>query len=91
MYILYMSEMAVSEARAKLADVVDEARSEGPVFLSRRGRRVAAVIGIEQYEDLVAHAEDAADVAAAAAARAELDAGAETVPWDEVKRDLGLA
>ena len=38
-----MSEMTVTEARARLADVVDQARVEhDPVFLTRRGRRVAA-------------------------------------------------
>jgi antitoxin Phd len=35
-----MSELSMSEARARLADVVDRARvAHNPVFLTRRGRR----------------------------------------------------
>lgn len=88
-----MSEMTLTEARARLADVVDEARVEhDPVFLTRRGRRVAAVIDSEDLQRLIDAAEDLADITAAAAARAELDDPAvEAVPWDQVKADLGLA
>lgn len=43
-----MTELTVAAARARLADVVDEARERHcPVFLTRRGRRVAAVIDAE--------------------------------------------
>ncbi len=84
--------MTVSEARARLADVVDEARvGHRPVFLTRRGRRVAAVIDADDLEQLLELAEDMADIRAAAASRDELDGGAEAIPWDQVKADLGLA
>lgn len=85
--------MPVTEARARLADVVDQARiAHEPTFLTRRGRRVAAVIGAEELEDLIEAAEDLEDIRAAGAARAEMaDTGAETIPWDDVKVDLGLA
>lgn len=86
-----MSEIAVSDARARLAAVVDDARVGGePIYLTRRGRRVAAVIDADQLEALVEAAEDLADIRAADAARAEMaDGGA--IPWDDVKADLGLA
>ena len=46
--------MSVSEARARLADVVDDARvGREPVFLTRRGRRIAAVIDADQLERLL--------------------------------------
>lgn len=87
-----MSEMTVSDARARLADVVDTARVEhNPVYLTRRGRRVAAVIDAEDLERLIAAVEDLDDVEAAAAARAELDEGETAIPWEQVKADLGLA
>lgn len=87
-----MSEMTVSDARARLADVVDTARVEhDPVYLTRRGQRVAAVIDAEDLERLIAAAEDLADIEAAAAARAEMDQGETTIPWEQVKADLGLA
>ena len=86
-----MTELTVAAARARLADVVDEARERHrPVFLTRRGRRVAAVIDAEDLERLTQAAEDLADIEAARAARAEV-AEHGTIPWDEVKADLGLA
>lgn len=88
-----MNEMTVTEARARLADVVDQARiAHDPVFLTRRGRRVAALVDADLLEQLVEAAEDLADLQAAAAARAEMIETKETpIPWEQVKADLGLA
>jgi prevent-host-death family protein len=88
-----MSERTVTEARARLADVVDEARvTHDPVYLTRRGRRVAAVIGADQLDELLEAAEDLEDIRLAAAARAEMaESGENPIPWEEVKADLGLA
>jgi len=92
-YCVGMAEMTVTEARARLADVVDEARvAHDPVFLTRRGRRVAAVIDADDLERLIEAAEDLEDIRAADAARAEVaESGAPPIPWDQVKADLGLA
>ena len=88
-----MTEMSVSDARARLADVVDEARIKlDPVFLTRRGRRVAAVIDAGHLEQLIEAAEDLADIKAAAQARDEMrETGAAPIPWEQVKADLGMA
>ena len=87
-----MSEMTVSDARARLADVVDAARvGHDPVYLTRRGQRVAAVIDAEDLDRLIAAAEDLADIEAARAVRAEIADGEPAVPWDQVRADLGLA
>ncbi|MDO8730979.1 MAG: type II toxin-antitoxin system Phd/YefM family antitoxin [Actinomycetota bacterium] len=87
-----MSEMTVSDARSRLADVVDQARVEHePVFLTRRGRRVAAVIDADQLEGLIEAAEDLDDLRAVAEARADMAAtGQGPIPWEQVKADLGL-
>jgi prevent-host-death family protein len=84
--------LSISDAREQLAAVIDRARTEHrPVFLSRRGRRVAAVIDADDLERLLDLAEDMADIRAAEAARAEMrETGATPIPWDEVKADLGL-
>lgn len=91
--IASMTEMRVTEARARLAEVIDSARvNHEPVYLVRRGRRVAAVVDADDLDALVAAAEDLADLRAAAAARAETaETGAQPVPWAAVKADLGLA
>ncbi len=87
-----VTEITVSDARARLADVVDSARvGHEPVYLTRRGQRVAAVIDAEDLGHLIAAAEDLADIEAAAQARAEMADGEPAIPWDQVKADLGLA
>lgn len=84
--------MTVSDARARLADVVDAARvGHDPVYLTRRGHRVAAVIDADDLDLLIAAAEDLADIEAAHGARAEIADGEPAVPWEQVKADLGLA
>jgi prevent-host-death family protein len=95
MYGLVMSEdiaLSVSAARGRLASVIDHARTEHePVFLARRGRRVAAIIDADDLDRMLELAEEMADVHAADQARAEMEAtGAEPTPWEQVKADLGL-
>jgi antitoxin Phd len=87
MYDSYMSEVAVSEARERLAELIDSARRTGdPVHLTRRGRRVAVLLDPDVYDRMLEEAEDAVDRAELRAAREDAD----YVPWDEVKADLGL-
>ena len=58
---------------------------------TRRGQRVAAVIDADDLDRLIAAAEDLADLEAARVARAEIADGEPTIPWEQVKADLGLA
>ena len=80
-----MATMAVSEAREKLADAVETARTE-PVVLERYGRPAAVLVSPERYEEMLAALEDAEDVDAFDAAGAE---EGPNVPWDQVMTDLG--
>ena len=96
LYISYMStsgERSVSAARKDLAAVIDAARAtHEPVWLSRRGRRVAAVVSADDLERIQELAEDMQDILDAEAARAEMRSSAEEpVPWEQVKADLGLS
>ena len=84
-----MLDLPVSVARSRLDEIVDDVRARHePVFLTRRGRRVAAVIDADDLERLTQAAEDLADIEAADAARAEI-AEHGTIFWDEVKAALG--
>lgn len=85
--------LSISDARTQLAAIIDRARAEHqPVYLARRGRRIAAVIDADDLDRLLELAEDMADIRAAEQARAEMrSTGATPIPWDEVKADLGLA
>ncbi|MDN5666879.1 MAG: type II toxin-antitoxin system Phd/YefM family antitoxin [Renibacterium salmoninarum] len=86
-----MTELTITNARETLSAVIDQARTE-PVYLTRRGRQVAAVIDADQLHQLIEDAEDLADIRAVDAAWAEVEeTGAAPIPWDDVKRDLGLA
>lgn len=85
-----MSQVAITDARGRLASIVDEARTE-PVYLTRRNRPVAAVVDAALLEQLLEDAEELADIRAVDAAWDETEKLGETpVPWDDVKRDLGL-
>lgn len=83
-------ELAVDELRDKLADVVDEAAFGGEVtYLTRHGRRLAAIVPVEaaeaaeRWEDEQLHR--MADEAVEEMART----GEKAIPLDEVRRELG--
>ena len=85
-----MSDTTITDARAKLAALVDEAR-EKPVYLTRRDRPVAAIIGADLLRELLENSEELEDIRAVDAAWAETQELAETpIPWEQAKRDLGL-
>lgn len=85
-------EISVSEARDRLAAVVDQVRADHkPIYLARRGLRVAAVIDADDLDRILELAEDMADIREAERAREEMNAtGQAPIPWSEVKADLGL-
>ena len=95
MYNLDMSTtvpVTVSDARDRLAAIIDRVRAEHePVYLSRRGQRVAAVIDADDLERLIELADDMADILAAEESREEMrHTRSEPIPWETVKADLGL-
>jgi prevent-host-death family protein len=85
--------VSISDARMQLAAIIDRARTDHqPVYIARRGRRIAAVIDADDLDRILELAEDMADIRAAEQVRAEMEVtGATPIPWDEVKADLGLA
>jgi len=82
-----MSIMTAAKARDNFADLLGQvAFAKERITLTRRGRAVAAVVPIEDLELLEA-LEDHQDAQDALAALAE---SGESVPWDQVKKDLAL-
>ena len=82
-----MSEMPIERAQEHLAEVVEEAGRAGEVvYLTRHGRRVAAIVSPE----LAAEIEAAEEETDAAAAREALEEGGEPIPWERVKAESGL-
>ena len=85
MYNCVMSTVSVADARNNLSTVIARSQDEA-VFIERRGQRTAVVISPEQYERMMEALEDAEDVAAFDAAMAE---EGPSIPWEQVKADLG--
>jgi antitoxin Phd len=53
-----MGTWQVQEAKTRLSEVIERARTEGPQMITRRGAERAVVISIEAYRALVAHKPD---------------------------------
>ncbi len=87
LYNVTMATIPVSEAREKLSEAVETARTEA-VVLERYGRPVAVLVSAERYAELTEALDEVEDIAAFDAAMA--DAG-ESIPWEQVKADLGWA
>ena len=81
-----MAQFSVSNARENFAQALDTIQRE-PVEITRHGKTVAVMIDPMVYERLAEAAEDAADIDALDQALAGSD---DTIPWDQVKEDLGL-
>ena len=79
--------MAVSEAREKLAEAVETARTED-VVLERYGQPAGVLVSPERYEQLLEGLGEAEDEAAFDASMAE---EGDNIPWEQVKADLGWA
>jgi len=81
-----MSEITATDAREHFSDALAAANRE-PVFITRHGRRIAALVTAEFYERAVEALEDAEDLAAA---HTSLEEDGESIPWEVVKAELGL-
>jgi prevent-host-death family protein len=82
-----VTELAVSEARKHFVDAVAQVRRTGePIYVTRGGLRVAAIVDAETYDQVVGAAEDALDRRELDTARSESNFS----PWQEVKTDLVL-
>jgi prevent-host-death family protein len=80
-----MSKMSTSAARQRFSEIVNKAEFSGQrTILHRRKKPVAAVVPIEDIE-LLERYEDELDARLAKKARRE-----KTIPWEKLKKDLGL-
>ena len=84
-----MDIVNTTEARENLAEVINRVTyAKDRVRITRRGKQVAAVVPIEDLE-LLERLEDEIDIREAKKALADARKYG-TIPWDEVKTDLGL-
>lgn len=82
----------VCDTPEELKRAVESLPEWGEAFIIERGgKRIGAIIPIddlELYQRLFSEEEDRLDLAAIEAARAE---GGESIPWEQVRADLGLS
>jgi antitoxin Phd len=80
-----MTSITASEARKSFAHVIETAQHEA-VIVERRGEVQAVVVSPAEYDRLLSAAEEIEDIAAFDAAMAE---EGPSIPWAQVKADLG--
>ena len=81
-----MSDIAITEARDRLAAVVDQARKD-PVYLTRRGTKLVAVVDADFFSRLLDAWEELQDIRAVDESER---LGEVPIPWEQAKRELGL-
>jgi prevent-host-death family protein len=87
----HAQELPITEARERLADVVNEtAYGGGVTYLTRRGRRMAAIVPIEAAEAAERWEDDQLGRLADEALAEMERTGEKPVPLDELRRELGL-
>jgi prevent-host-death family protein len=79
------SGTSAADARRRWSETIDSARV-APVSITRNGREAVVLMDATLAARALAALEDADDLAALRAARAE----GGSIPWEEVKADLGL-
>ena len=88
-YNTYMSERRISEARESFSTTINRVAFAGErVVLTRHGRRVAAVVPIEDL-DLIEAIEDASDLDDVREALAD-PANRDPIAWNDLKAQLDL-
>jgi prevent-host-death family protein len=83
-----MLRMSTSEARQDFKRTLERVSRGERIILSAHNKPVAAVVPIEDLE-LLQELEDRFDARAARVALAEAEREG-TIPWERVKKDLGL-
>jgi len=83
-----MTTLSVSKLRADLADAINRvAYRKERLIVERQGKPLVAVVPIEELKWL----EEMEDRWLCEAADEALREGGERVPWEQVKREAGLA
>jgi antitoxin Phd len=81
-----MSTMTVTQARENFSEAIATSALEA-VFIQKHGENAAVLISPKRYEELMDALEEIEDIIAVTAA---LEDPSPNIPWEEVKRQLGL-
>jgi prevent-host-death family protein len=86
MYNLIMQTLTISELRADISRAVSSTK-KAPVEISKHGEPVAFLVSPSMYERMIKAMEELEDISDFDEAMAGPD---ESIPWEKVKKDLGL-
>lgn len=82
-----MTTLSITEIRDNLSEAINRVAYKGErVLVCRSGKNVAAIVSVEDLA-AIENMEDRRDVEAAEAALAE---SSERIPYEQVRRELGL-
>lgn len=81
-----MTTISVSQARESFSSIIEDALEEA-IILHRYGKPVVVVLGYDQYEKMMETYEDSQDLESIKEYEKN---SAKNIPWDKVKKDLGL-
>lgn len=81
-----LKSISASEAKAKLYEVLDQAKQGQVIQVIRRSRPEAVVMGIEKYQGLLERLKDLEGSLDLLKARLESEGA---IPWEEVKEVIG--
>jgi prevent-host-death family protein len=88
--VLQEEVIGTAQARRHFSDLINRVANEKErVVLTRRSRALAAVVPIEDVQ-LLEELEEREDLKAVRAARREIKREG-TVPWERIKKELGLS
>jgi len=81
-----MSELSVTDARAELPAAIKKSQ-KSPVHILKHGEPVAVLISPTLYQEMVEAMEELEDIEAFDQAMLSNE---KLIPWDSVKKELGL-
>jgi prevent-host-death family protein len=81
-----MTELSVTDARAELPAAIKKSQ-KSPVHILKHGEPVAVLVSPTLYREMLEAMEELEDIEAFDEAVASNET---PIPWDEVKKDLGL-
>ncbi|MBI5487436.1 MAG: hypothetical protein HY905_08900 [Deltaproteobacteria bacterium] len=86
-----MTRAAASEECADLETAKAAARKGRPAFIREKGRRAFVLLTARRFRSLLERLEDLEDAADADRAIRDFEAsGEKAIPWEQVRRELGL-
>ena len=81
-----MSELSVSDARAELPAAIKKSQ-KSPVHILKHGEPVAVLISPTLYQEMLEAMEELEDIEAFDQAMLSTE---QLIPWEDVKKELGL-